>query len=224
MRNLTLMLVLTACCFSCKKDDLLIRYEPEYDPINFAQMAVGQKSYYIRLKGDGFRMTKPYKFEYLLDTLVAEVIAEANGTFTIRESLTPGSAAVKDQSIDTKEYTYKVNINKGILTLLPESSGTWQSRLFPKAKMTLPMAESQTKSIPFAGWMPDPTENAKEGFLNDFKVLDKSFARLNFIRDYDDMAFDGSGYFYVYSEKTGIVRAGQVSSWGFPGTAWDLLR
>lgn len=221
MRHLIFILALTTLCLSCEKNEPLVT---ESESINLAQMKVGQKSYYVRLKGDGTRMPKPYRSEYMPDTLVAEIIAESGGVCTIKEYLTPGSAAIKNPTFDIEEHIYKVKIDKGVLIFLPESSGSWQSRLFPKAKMTLPMAENQAKAISFAGWMPDLMENEKAGFVDNFKVFDKSFARLNFIRDYDDMAFDGFGFFYVYSEKAGIVRAGQVSSWGFPGTAWDLLR
>ncbi len=228
MQKSILFLFALALVGACHKDPTVA---PIYsgNNIQLSKMAVGQKSYYLRLAGEGFRDEAPYSFSYLPDTLVAEIIAENAGVFTIKEYLTPGSASiVTPDKIDgipggSGEYVYKLKVDKGQLQLVELVSGQWQPRLFGKTTVVLPLADIQTNEIKISGWMPGGNVTVDQGFVLSFQLSETTFDRLNFVRDYADMAFDGTGFFYLYSEQAGIVRAGYVSSWGLPGMAWDLL-
>lgn len=220
--------LLAFCCLcACKKNEPTTTLPGNL--IQFDDMALGQKSYYVRLNGEGFRDQAPFDFTYVADTLLVEVVAQSGDEFTLKESLTNGSVSIVSPDKvtppfgGTNPHVYRVKKENGNLRYLDMVSGEWQPRLFPKPDWALPLDKQADLEVAFQGWMPGADTNINEGMVRDFKVGDKSFDRLNFFRNYDDMAFDGNGFFSVYSAETGIVRAGTVSSWGAPGQAWDLL-
>lgn len=229
MQKLSLLLLSLTLLGACRKDTELVPSDTGNN-IQFSKMAVGQKSYYVRLAGEGFREAAPYPSTYLPDTLVAEVITENAGVFTLKEYLTPGSASILTPDKiagmpgGSGEYVYKIKADQGKLQFVEQVSGQWHPRLFGKTTMVLPLAKNESAEIKLSGWMPGVDVTVNEGFVHDFQLSGISYGHLNFVRDYMDMAFDGEGYFYLYGAEEGIVRAGYVSSWGLPGTAWDLLK
>lgn len=228
IQKTSLILFASALLFACQKDQDTAG-APKENTLQLSKMEVGQKNYYLRLSGEGFRDQPPFTSEYLPDTLVLEVTAVDGDVFTLKEYLTPGSASILTPDKVTPppngsgEYVYKVKVADGKVQYVGMVSGQWRPHLFPKETMVLSLSDITGQEIKLSGWMPGADVTVNQAYLLDFQLGKSTYDRLNFVRDYNDMAFDGTGYFYLYNEKVGIVRVGYVSSWGMPGMAWDLM-
>jgi hypothetical protein len=233
MKNILLLILFVSAFTACRENNPE-PLENDWNPIRFDNLQVGQKSRYIRLKGESRLGEAPYNFVYLKDTLVLEALATADfgEGITLTEYLTPGSEVFSKPEAErninggTGVYTFKVQVKNGALILLKQAPGTPLPRLFMSGIEKLPLAPIQQPDIAFTGWQPDIEQLAdlNSGRVKNHKQLGVVYPALNLVRDYRPMTYDGPGHFQLYSAENGIVRAGWINPWqAFAGQAWDLL-
>jgi hypothetical protein len=232
MKNILLLILFVSAFTACRENNPE-PLENDWNPIRFDNLQAGQKSHYIRLKGQGRLDGTNHDFQYLKDTLVLEVLATGSGEgFTLKEYLTPGSeiwTKPKDaQQINggTDAITFKVQVGNAALTLVKAAPGAPLPRLFLSGIETYPFALPQQPEIAFTGWQPDvqTVYGSSSGRVKNHKQMEVLYPELNLVYDYRPMTYDGPGHFHLYSAEKGIVRSGWINPWsGLAGEAWDLL-
>lgn len=198
--------------------------------ISFQDPQVGQRSMYVSLVGDDYKQLNNHHFEYLADTLIAEIMEKDTAGYLVREYLTSGSASLNGASYvafaDSTIYYYlrfeqdEIHIKN----LHPRLT----SRLFffnTSVDESLPMQDFTDLQVEFKGWktnIPYST-NLYKAFVVDYRQFDAVYDRLNVMIDNRPMKNRGAGHTHVYSAKHGLIRSCQYSWYTSKGFGWDLL-
>jgi hypothetical protein len=222
---ITYLLLLLLWSVGCQKDKSIA---PTANRIRFDDMQVGQKSRYVYfLGGIQGQMGSAESFQYVSDTLEVEVMESNGNTFTLRESLTPGSLSILyPDSIGSHggnaPNVFQVKIHNDSLSFPPQpSQGLFRSHLFMNFGLPLRLNNIQEPKNEMEYWYP---KNIYTGsYIEDYEQLSTDYARLNLAMDYSAVVVDGDGYYLLYASDSGIVRSGFRGSWAPRGGGWDLL-
>lgn len=228
MRKSTLWAAL--CCllfFNCSKDD---PHPDKPQKINFAQPEVGQISRYVLLKGEDYKSRINFNFDYLADTLVAEIIQKDTGGFLVKEYLAPGSVSLNGANnvafADSTIYYY-LKIEHDRLKI-KNLHFRITSRLFfgnPIQSEGIDLQDFEDLKVAFNGWKTNLpyTTSVFYAFAENHIQFEEVYDRLNVLIDNRPMQNRSSGFTHVYAKKHGLVRSSQYSWYTSQGFGWDLL-
>ncbi len=213
--------------FSCKKDKPLdIQTTPN---INFESPEVGQISKYILLQGENIKHTANTFFEYLPDTLVAEIIEKEDDKYLIKEYLTEGSASLNGENyVSFADSTLYYNLIKSDTALTIQNLHfRIKSRLFfyPNQEDGIRNREFHDLPVNMETWktsLPFTTQYI-ECYVENLQLLEREYPHLNVQINNLPMRSGSSGYTHVYSMKHGLVRSARYSDLTGKGFGWDLI-
>lgn len=224
-------ILLSSIISSCKKEPCC---SPDPGPslqyIRFDNLAVGQKSKYITLWGEGYFLGQTDNFMYMDDTLVLEVVdKDPQKGFKIEErlaysgDLSPTWLGYDKDSV----YYYYLRVEDDSLKILPVTGNYHRSRIFQFDFLSpkLPLKPISNPEIEIEGWMTNLPycECDRQGFVKNYTLFGRIYPRLNLVMQNSPMALDGSGTTIVYTKSDGIVRFSTYSWWTQGGYGFDLL-
>ena len=218
MKNFSLFLMLLLF-FACAKDEdpVIVVSNPNCtNCINFNNPAVGQQSVYIGFEGESYAASNP-AMSYTDDTLVASIVEENSDGFLIEEYK-------KSDPNNKKSFYLKVESDSVSIIIVDDFSFLISNH----QSLKLVKGESNGAKAEPNGWeigmeCNSITISQCYGFVEDFEKGNQSIDRLNVYKNYSPMVRDGNGYFVIYNDSLGIVRAVDVSAWFATGGGWDLL-
>ena len=208
---------------ACSKEDSIMKPAVPAAPcagcISFSAPAVGQQSRYLLFEGESRYEKEVPKLTYLNDTLTVRIVGEEDGVFTLEEFL---SSDPESRNI------YQIWIAEDSLNLGLGKEGNIDFYLFSGCcvPFKLPLIDQTAFAAELNGW--DASVLGCDtspciGYLEGHEQLGFRYERLNIYRNYGPLAYDGLGYYFLYSEEYGIVRATKVSAWMGTPFGIDLI-
>jgi hypothetical protein len=223
MRNLLTSIILLSLCFSaCQKEKNLAELPPKIaacnNCINFQSLEVGQQSRYLAFEGE-----KPWEeqppFRYLKDTLIVQIVGKTGELFQVEEYRTSAPS-------DLLYYAFRIENDTLQVDLTPRNNYT-ESWLFSSIWDTikLPLQQVNSPIIQLKGWnIPVFSESSPAmGLLERHEQLGNIYNTLNVYFDYGPIAYDGTGYYFMYNQEFGIVRNVSLNPWQAKSLGWDLI-
>ena len=213
---------------SCKKEAVPYNNFNNPDKISFENMAVGQKSKYLELTGEGYYSHNTDSFVYTDDSLSLEIISQdANGFLVEERDHYTGTVSNWLEYEKDSVYYYYFKVENDTLKIKPKNNPYLRSRIFGYhvGHTGLPLAEYTNNPIEIQGWLTSVPycECYHDGYTKDFTLFDETYDRLNVIVQDSPMALDGNGETYLWSKQHGIVRFVTYSWWTQTGHGWNLL-
>ncbi len=234
MKNFQNFLFALLCTFAftaCKEKDCdppFPETAPSSGAINFSSLAVGQKSRYLGLTGEGYSDHQADNYQYTDDTLQLEIVGQDQQGFKVEERfIYIGTVSQWFEYGKDSVFQYYIQVSNETLYLSPINTTYFASRIFdyythadglPLAKINSPMVEIQ-------GWLTSLNycECFHSGYTENYSLFGIAYPRLNVRVNDAPMASDGNGQTFVFSKENGIVRASSYSWWTQSGIGWDLL-
>lgn len=237
---LATMFCLSVMMTSCQKDSETGTQNTGQnpDPIEIGCLMVGQQSKFIRFSGNEYFSATNSNITYHADTLVMEVISEDSDGFILKESLTPHSVSVVNNTLWNADSVYylRAYVDTDTLWVEPqygEYASSWffsevskRNSFYSQYTMSeLPLHQFQGQEVAFFGWKTTHPygEIYKEAHINNGGLLGTIYPFLNVRIDDSAMAFDGPGYTIIYEPKGRLVRSSVVSWWTQSGGGWDRI-
>lgn len=231
MRNLLMICLaglILSSIVSCKKDPPII--DEGIQKINFNNPEVGQISKYLLLSGENIKHTANTRYEYIQDTMVAEIVEQEGDKYLIKEYLTLGSASLNGENHvsfpDSTIYYFLVK-NPDMIRIENTDRRLVSRIFFLRSAQTegLETEEFHDLKIEMPSWKPSIpfTTNYINAYLEAFELFGESYEHLNVTIENRPMQNRSSGYTHVYSMKTGLVRSSTYSSLTSQGFGWDLI-
>ncbi|MBN8677188.1 MAG: hypothetical protein J0M29_03125 [Chitinophagales bacterium] len=199
---------------------------PTLNQLDFTNLAVGQRSRYLLLWGEGYAWGQTDNYTYLQDTLMLEVLAEdPQKGFLVEERLhyqQDLSSTWLEYDKDSV-YTYYLQATADSLKVFPVTGNYIRSRIFDLS--ALPLAQIASPEVHIVGWMTDLPycECTRKGFVKNYTQFGRIYPSLNMFMYNSPMALDGPGLTCIYSAKDGMVRYSKYSWWTQSGYGFDLL-
>lgn len=213
---------------ACQKEDLLPSETGR--SINLQQPRVGQISRYVLLKGEDYKSGGNIDFQYIPDTLIAEVVAVEGNVLLISEYLAPGSISLNGENhvafADSVVY-YRLHLDKGQIAL-QNLHFRMSSRLFfleAGKKESLPLEPVLQPVYRVTGWKTNLpySSDLHIGAIPSMELFGKIYTDLNIVIDNQPMREQHPGKTHIYSARYGLVRATQNNWHTGKGYGWDLL-
>ncbi len=198
------------------------------NPILYSGLAVGQKSTYVLLEGRQYHNdTILDDFNYLPDTLVAEIIGKDENGFLVYEYLTEGSAEspLPDHLTPDFSFQYYLKAEGDYLYFFDLDDDNYlNSSLFWGWEDSLDL-NLFVQKVDIEGWKTTLPycECEQMGYDPSFELFGITYEDMNISIRNKEMQADGPGTTYMYSRKYGMVRSSQYSWWSQTGHGWDLL-
>ncbi len=222
------LLFLLAGLFGCDSN-AVVEETGKYsiNPIDFSNLAVGQKSWYLGFEGGSSYDPDNATFQYLQDTLTVEVLDASTEGFVFLEQIRPGSTSLKLWQDSIK---YLVTIRQDSLKIdntLDRIAVV--SSILPISQFALPLKQVQENETQIDGVIATPsTQEPVQGLYQTGFVLrhvqqGRQYDHLNIIIDRTDIVVDGPAYTVLYNEEAGVVRSFATSPWTGQSQGWDLL-
>lgn len=213
-----LLALLTLLGAGCEKDEIPPIGQLPADYINFNDLKVGQRSYYL-LADLEFR-GGPQRTSYTGDTLVLEITGQEGDLFLVRETLTAGSPnrdTVITRYCNVTEYGLRVE--NGVLTAV-RTVDCLYSHLFDELPRSLPLTPLPDSLATLDGWLVQPFDDGNDdlilyGYVEGFSSPAAAYSRLSLLVDPSLEPLDGNKNYWLYKEEFGLVRF--VSFNGFSG-------
>ena len=201
---------------------------PNYNPIKFSNLAVGQKSRYLNLWGEDYYSGNSNNFGYNDDTLQVKIVGKDAKGYKVEETLHYVGDLVQWFQYDKDSvYHYYLKVSGDTLRISPSNTNNVRSRLFgyQVTVQGIPLAEFAAPKLEIQGWITSLNycECRRTGYTENYTLFGQTFPRLNILVENSAMAVDGNGETYVYSKAKGIVRFSTYSWWTQSGIGWDLL-
>jgi hypothetical protein len=234
MRSLTilgLILLFTACTELTTEipDDGPAGSSFNDNPIMYCGLEVGQKSAYVLLAGNNFFNNEAYDdFSYLEDTLIVAIIGEDDNGFLVEEYVTQDSAPLPNDIYYMADSVYQYYIKAELDTLYffdPDTQYGMTSLLFWHMDGQLPLPPFTNQEADIIGWKTTIgyCECDQTGYDPEYELFGTIYEDLNISIQNAEMALDGPGTTYIYSNLHGMVRTAHYSWWTQSGYGWDLL-
>ncbi|HLP96590.1 MAG TPA: hypothetical protein VK168_21255 [Saprospiraceae bacterium] len=230
MKYFTITLLSFFCFFSlvsCKHDPCCTPEPgPTLNQLDFSNLAVGQKSKYLLLLGEGYAWGQADNYVYLDDTLVLEVVAQdPQKGFLVEERLQyqQDLSSTWLEADKDSVYTYYLQATTDSLKVIPVTGNYTRSRIFNLR--ALPLVQVANPEVHIVGWMTDLPycECDRKGFVKNYTQFGRIYPSLNMLMHNSPMSFDGPGLTFIYSANDGIVRFSIYSWWTQSGYGFDLL-
>lgn len=219
-----LMLFLFAGLLGCDSN-AVVEETGKYssNPIDFENLAVGQKSWYLGFEGGSSYDPDNATFGYLQDTLTVEVLEALAEGFVFLERIRPGSTSLKLWQDSIK---YLVAIRQDSITIDNTLDGiAVVSSIIPTGQFPLPLKPVQENETQIEGVITTSSvqDLYQAGFVVGHSQQNRRYERLNIIIDRSDTVVDGPAYTVLYSEEAGVVRSFSTSPWTGQSQGWDFL-
>lgn len=210
---------------SCSKDSENLL--DTSNPIVFDNMAVGQQSRYVLLKGEDYKNRDNHQFEYQRDTMIIEIVSQDENGFLAEEYLSAGSASLNGEyhvAFPELTFSYYFNVQDTLLTIQAIKEREI-SRVFFLFDTALPLVKSEYLKVTMPSWKTSLPykESYIMAYLEPYLLFDKRYDYLNVMIDNEGMKQNLPGYTHVYSAEFGLVRSSQYSPETSKGFGWDLL-
>ena len=225
---LTLFGLPFACCKKDCTDPVPSTAKCNNNPIRFDALAVGQASCYLGLSGENYNSNTADQFVYSDDTLEVSIIAQDGNGFMVAEKF-EYVGLVDDWLKPDKDsvYHYYIKVSNDTLRFKPINNTYLFSRIFSYqiVMQGLPLGKYTNQSIEIKGWKTSLPycECRKEGYIENYDLLGRTYPYLNVLVENTAMTLDGNGETYVFGAGAGLVRASNYSWWSSTGIGWDLL-
>ncbi|HAD13658.1 MAG TPA: hypothetical protein DCF33_14630 [Saprospirales bacterium] len=216
---------------SCKKDPCCkLIPGPSLNYIDLNNLSIGQKSKYLLLWGEEYRVGDGSNYFYLDDTLILEVVAkDPQKGFMIEERFhylgDVYTSWLEDEKDDVFQYFLKVS--QDTLSILPVTGSFYKSRIFKSEYngLKLPLAPIDQPEAQILGWFTNLSYCAcnTKGFVKNYTQFGRIFPKLNLVVNNWPMASDGPGATFLYGPSEGFVRFSYYSAWTGSGYGFDLL-
>lgn len=222
MRSLVILSILTSLFFSaCQKEENVAELPTKIavcsNCINFQSPQVGQESRYLAFEGE-----KPWEeqpvLRYLKDTLIVKIIGQTNGVFQVEEYRTSAPG-------DLLYHTFRLENDTLFVKTTPRNDYPESWLFIITSAIKLPLQQVSSPSIQPKGWniLVFSESSPATGFLPDYEQLGSIYNNLNVYHDYGPMTYDGTGYYFIYNQKNGMVRSVSLNPWQAKGLGWDLI-
>lgn len=205
-------------------------FEPEIQKINFQNPEVGQRSQYVLLLGENIKHTANTRFEYMSDTLVAEIVEKEGDKYLINEYLTSNSASLlnEDNVANPNDTISYFLIKNPEMIQIENLERRKPSRLFfLRSSDTEGLVTEENHDLPLKmeSWKPTIpfTKNYITGYLEAYRLFEATYEHLNVVIENRPMVNRSSGYTHVYSMNNGLVRSSTYSDITSKGFGWDLI-
>ncbi|MCB0651899.1 MAG: hypothetical protein KDC85_11545 [Saprospiraceae bacterium] len=199
------------------------------NPIMFCGLEVGQKSAYVLLQGNQyFNNQANDDYQYLHDTLIAEIVAQDENGFLVKEYLTPGSDPLPDgvyyMADSTYQYYLKTHLDS-IKIYHPEAEYGILSLLYWHNDQTLALSNFTNQEADIVGWKTSLSycECDQTAYDPFYELFGTPYENLNISILNAFMQVDGPGSTYIYSNLNGMIRTSHYGWWTQSGFGWDLL-
>lgn len=216
---------------SCKKEELEIpSISPANSAISFLHPAVGQQSLYVLFRGEDIKDDSNFAYEYLPDTLAAEIIAEDENGWLIKEYLTAGSASLNgDNNVAFADSTWYYYLHSDNQRLTIRQWGDYyRTRLFfleQNSTTGLSLQRIASPATEINGWktMLPFDEEYTAAMTTGFTMFEEKYDHLNIIIENRPMQEDLPGHTHIFSLEKGLVRSAEYSDYDGRGYGWDAL-
>ena len=197
----------------CKKETVVTAS----NHINFENLAIGQKSYYINFKSKNPTLDSDTAFKATTDTILLKVIDKNENGFLIREEWL-------NTLILPTQYYFK--IQGDTLFVKPLTNQTQIESAFFNSKHTLYMLTD--KNFPLwkaTRWAVLKDVNVFNGFgkLENVKILNRNYSSAFVFYDSNAIVFDGPAYSKFYTKTDGFISFQTIGGFAPYGSLFNLL-
>ena len=197
----------------CKKETVVTAS----NHINFENLAIGQKSYYINFKSKNPTLDSDTAFKATTDTILLKVIDKNENGFLIREEWL-------NTLILSAQYYFK--IQGDTLLVKPLTNQTQIESAFFNSKHTLYILND--KNLPLwkaTRWAVLKDVNVFNGFgkLENVKILNKNYSAALAFYDSNQIVFDGPAYAKIYTKSDGFISFQTIGGFAPYGSLFNLL-
>ena len=214
-KYLNLLVVFTAVfLFSqCKKETVITTS----NHINFENLAIGQKSYYINFKSKNPTLDSNTAFKATTDTILLKVIDKNENGFLIKEEWL-------NTLILPAQYYFKIQGDS--LLVKPISSQTQIESAFFNSKHALYILTD--KNFPLwkaTRWGVLKDLNVFNGFgkLENVKILNKNYSTALAFYDSNQIVVDGPAYAKLYTKSNGFISFQTIGGFAPYGSIFNLM-
>ena len=212
--NYFLILVLSLALFNgCEKDQL---NTPANDNIQFNNLAVGQKSYYV-----GFQSRMPWSdsdtaYKPMKDTLTLTIVEKNDTGFRVKEERT-------DASFKPSFYYFKVVGDS--LFVKPSLTDYVNSSVLVGGPKSFVLKNDGLSKFTVNQWgvLKDVYSLKGFGILNDVTILNKKYANTLIYHNPNAMVFDGQAYTRIYTPDEGFLCFEALGGFAPFGTIFYLM-
>lgn len=230
--TLFLLVCATSLFYGCQKDTSDTP-EPEIETagnINLLSPEIGQKSKYVLFRGFDIKDNNNYDFEYLPDTLSAEVVSADENGWLIKENLTPGSASLNGEhnvAFADSTWYYYIYVEDQALKI-KQRGNYYRTRLFfleDNSERGLSLLRIASPATTLNGWktMLPFDKNYQAAMTTDYEQFGTKYAHLNIIIDNRLMTENLPGNTHIFSLEEGLIRSMEYSDFDGRGYGWDAL-
>jgi hypothetical protein len=202
--------------------------DPAQGRIRFDDLAVGQQSRYAVLVGAEYGNPRESRFEYVDGVLLAEIVAEDDSGFRVREAFEVPVQQHEDGPLSALEpdvaYEYHLRVDGDDLVVRVDDDQ--RSRLFPRSEeRPLPLGDIATPRTEVSGWATARPycECYEQAYVADGEIRGTTYDRLNVVIDDEWMQVDGPGFTKIYAADHGLVRSTTYDWWRRRGVGFDLI-
>lgn len=218
---LTALYILSAC-----NDPNLGPYEEEVPKddagyIQFDAPAVGQQSSYAHFYANGYMEATPLPISYTRDTIYWKITKQIDAnSYEITEHF---SINYFEDNLNRSPKIITLIKNADKVLLVTDITNT--SPLL-RYNDTLELTLANGKEYPFTDWkIGDKSEPEPHyGYVNNYKVKDRVYDRLDFYSDFTPTYLDGSGLVFAYNTQFGMVRYYGMNPLIGDVSGFDLIR
>ena len=211
--NLSIIFITIFLFSQCKKETVVTTS----NHINFENLAIGQKSYYINFKSKNPTLDSDTAFKATTDTILLKVIDKNENGFLIREEWL-------NTLILPAQYYFK--IQGDTLIVKPATNQTQIESAFFNSKHALYMLTD--KNFPLwkaTRWAVLKDLNVSKGFgkLENVKILNKNYSSAFAFYDSNATVFDGPAYSKIYTKSDGFISIQTVGGFAPYGSIFNLM-
>lgn len=216
MKKYLILLVIftTVILFTqCKKETVITTS----NHVNFENLAIGQKSYYINFKSKNPTLDSDTAFKVTTDTILLKVIDKNENGFLIKEEWL-------NTLILPAQYYFK--IQGDTLLIKPVSSQTQIESAFFNSKHTLYILTD--KNLPVwkaTRWAVLKDLNVFKGFgkVENVKILNKNYSSAIAFYDSNQIVVDGPAYAKIYTKADGFISFQSIGGFAPYGSIFNLM-
>ena len=216
MKKYLSLLVVFATVFisiQCKKQTV----NPPSNHINFENLAIGQKSYYVNFKSKNPTLDSDTAFKVTTDTILLKVIDKNENGFLIREEWL-------NTLILPAQYYFK--IQGDTLLVKPASNQTQIESAFFNSKHALYILTDKNFPVWKATrWAVLKDLGVLKGFgkVENVKILNKNYSAALAFHDSNQIVFDGPALSKIYTKSDGFITFQTIGGFAPYGSIFNLI-
>jgi hypothetical protein len=230
MKSINLIcIILVTVVWACNNSSGPDQHKGSTNPINFNNLQVGQKNYYVSYYSKNLYDTTNL-ITYLPDTLVVEVENLCRNIIFKEYLLDTTPKQIGYENERDSVCRYLVNIDENEIKFYKTNTDSYgYSHLFMRDidSVRLSLYDFTNKPGTLHGWrvLTDSLGLDDSCYILNSVISGHNYDRLNVIFNDRPITYDGPAFTYIYSKSCGIIRSfeSQIGSWLQRRIGWELI-